>query len=263
MFVTTSARADNETEVLAKKLAKKLKSPFIDRGKRSVNELQVRHGEEDCLVLGKNRMELYRFGEEEPFFFHPNLAMIRIKRLMKGEKDPLLDVMNVEEGESLLDCTLGLGADSIVASFALGGQGRVIALEKNPILALIVKQGLKEWEDADQEMMAAMRRIEVIQTDHYDYLRKLPDNQVDYVYFDPMFEENISESNGIKGLTHFASGSPLTEEIIKEAKRVARKKVIMKDHFRSTRFEQYGFEVIKRKTSKFHFGFIPVLNQDE
>ena len=38
----------------------------------------------DVLVAGKNRYELYRIGMEEPFFFHPNSAAFRLKRLVKG-----------------------------------------------------------------------------------------------------------------------------------------------------------------------------------
>ena len=71
-----------------------------------------------------------------------------------------------------------------------------------------------------------------------------------------MFDESILESNGIRELTHLAAPHSLSENIIQEAKRVARKRVVLKDHFRSPRFEQFGFNVCKRKTAKFHYGFI-------
>ncbi|MGE7603791.1 class I SAM-dependent methyltransferase [Peribacillus sp. NPDC097675] len=258
MFVTTAGRADTETIEMARKLANDQNIPFIPRKKRSVHDIQFENGTDDCLVFGKNRLELYKYEEKEPFFFHPNLAMIRLKRLLNGETDPLLVAGDIKEGDSVLDCTLGLGADSIVASFAVGEKGHVVALEDNQYLALLVDFGLKNWNDAEKSMISAMRRIEVIQADHNDLLKTLPDNHVDVVYFDPMFEETIQESNGIKGLTHFAAGHHLTLEIINEAKRVARKRVVLKDHFRSTRFQKLGFDVLKRKTSKFHFGFIPV-----
>lgn len=259
MFVTTAGRADKEIIELAKKLATEHQIPFISRKKRSVNDIQKENGNVDCLVFGRNRMELYRYEEKEPFFFHPNLAMIRMKRLLNGENDPFLIAGDVKTGDSVLDCTLGLGADSIVASFAVGENGKVVALEENQYMALLVANGLKNWKDADESIISAMRRIEVIQADHYQYLKTLPNKSFDTVYFDPMFEETIQSSNGIKGLTHFAVHHDLTAEIINEAKRVARKRVVLKDHFRSTRFQQFGFTVLKRKTSTFHFGFISVL----
>ncbi|MFJ7682662.1 class I SAM-dependent methyltransferase [Peribacillus butanolivorans] len=259
MFITTAGRADNETIMMAKKLAGKLHIPFIARRKRSVRAIQSENGEDDCLVFGKMRMELYRFEEKEPFFFHPNLAMIRIKRIKQGESDPFLVAGDIKEGSTVLDCTMGLGSDAIVSSFAAGENGQVSALEENQYLALLVDHGLKTWENADEKMIQAMRRIKVIHTDHYELLKTLPDNHFDVVYFDPMFEETIQESNGIRGLAHFAEGHGLTMEIMKEAKRVARKRVVLKDHFRSSRFEEFGFEVLKRKTSKFHYGYISVL----
>ncbi|KWW22367.1 MULTISPECIES: class I SAM-dependent methyltransferase [Peribacillus] len=262
MFVTTVGRADKETAMLAKRVAEELKIPYIARKKRSVRDIQCDNGEEDCLVYGKNRMELYRCNEKEPFFFHPNLAMIRIKRIIRGENDPFLFAGEITAGSSVLDCTLGLGSDAIVASYAVGALGRIVATEGNRYLALLVEHGLKTWSDAEEKMMEAMRRIEVIHGDHYDMLKTMPDNHFDVVYFDPMFEETISESNGIKGLTHFAEGKGLSFELMEQAKRVARKRVVLKDHFRSSRFEEFGFEVQKRKTSKFHFGYISVSDQE-
>ncbi|MFD9628449.1 class I SAM-dependent methyltransferase [Peribacillus muralis] len=259
MFVTTAGRADEEAVMLAKRVAEELHIPFIARKKRSVRDIQCENGEEDCLVYGKKRMELYRYNEKEPFFFHPNLAMIRMKRIIRGESDPFLLAGDISAGSSVLDCTLGLGSDAIVASFAVGEQGRIVALEGNPYLALLVEHGLKMWSDAEEKLIEAMRRIEVIHADHYEMLKSMPDKHFDVVYFDPMFEETIAESHGIKGLTHFAQGKALSMELMEQAKRVARKRVVLKDHFRSTRFEEFGFDVQKRKTSKFHFGYISVL----
>ncbi|MFF2456232.1 class I SAM-dependent methyltransferase [Peribacillus simplex] len=262
MFVTTVGRAGKETMILAKRLAEELKIPFIARRKRSVRDIQAEQNEDDCLVFGNKRMELYRYQEKEPFFFHPNLAMIRIKRIMHGESDPFLVAGDINEGNAVLDCTMGLGSDAIVSSFAVGEHGQVVALEGNQYLALLVGHGMKTWENAEEKMVSAMRRVEVMHGDHYEILKTLPDNHFDVVYFDPMFEETIQESNGIRGLTHFAVGKELSVEIMDEAKRVARKRVVLKDHFRSSRFEEFGFEVIKRKTSKFHFGFIQSSDYD-
>jgi hypothetical protein len=71
-----------------------------------------------------------------------------------------------------------------------------------------------------------------------------------------MFEEKILESDGIKALGHIAIHDNLTHEIINEAIRVVKLRVVLKDHFKSLRFEKYGFQVLRRKTAKFHFGVI-------
>jgi 16S rRNA G966 N2-methylase RsmD len=87
-------------------------------------------------------------------------------------------------------------------------------------------------------------------------LKSQPAQSFDVVYIDPMFEEPVIESDGIKALSQFALHEDLDEELITDALRVAKKRVVLKDYFRSSRFEKYGFEVIRRKTAKFHFGIL-------
>ncbi len=258
MFLTTAGRTDQESIQRAQAFAHQLDIPFVPRRKRSVKATQAAEDGDDCIVYGKNRLELHRFEGDEPFFFHPNLAMVRIKRMMNGEKDPYLIAGEIEAGSTVLDCTLGLGADAIVASFAVGQAGKVVALEDNRFIAFLVRQGLRTWEDGEDHIIKAMRRVEVRNIHHLEALKKMDDDSFDVVYFDPMFEESIVESNGIRTLTHLAVPHPLSEKVIGEARRVARKRVVLKDHFRSPRFEQFGFNVYKRKTAKFHYGFIDI-----
>lgn len=255
MFVTTAGRTNEEMVDWAKRIAADLSVDFVARKKMSVQAIQDAR-QDDCLVVGKNRLELYHLGEREPFFFHPNSAMFRIKRLMKGETDPLIEAAGLRAGMSFLDCTLGLGADSIVASFVTGNRGRNVGVEAKKELFYLVKQGLGTWSTGLDKMDEAMQRIEVIHEDAMYYLAKQDDNSFDCVYFDPMFEESILESDGIKGLSSFAHQASLTEELMDHALRVAGEKVILKDHFRSSRFKTYGFSVLRRPSAKFHYGVI-------
>jgi hypothetical protein len=255
MFITTAGRTTEEMKILAQSIAKELSISYFDRNKKSVAYLQQFH-DDSCIVVGKERLELFPLGETEPFFFHPNSAMFRIKRLLKGEHDPFIDACQLEKGMSFLDCTLGLASDSIVASFQVGREGNVTGLEGEKFLSYMVRNGLQNWTTEINEMNDSMRRIEVLNTHCYDYLKNLPNNSVDCIYFDPMFENNILESDGIQAITNIAIYNPLKADWIEEALRVARKRVVLKDHYLSNRFSQFGFEVIRRKTAKFHFGFI-------
>ncbi len=255
MFVTTAGRTNEEMTAKAKEIAVELKTEFISRKKRSVSAIQDIMND-DCLVVGKERLELFPLGETEPFFFHPNSAMFRIKRLMKGESDPLIDAAKLKEGMSFLDCSLGLASDSIVASFTVGESGFVKGIEAKRELAYLVKDGLEKWDSGNEKINKAMKKIKVVEGNSLDLLKSQKDNSIDCVYFDPMFEETILESDGIRSLTHLAVYDGLTEELILQAERVARKRVILKDHFRSKRFEELGFKVYRRKSAKFHFGVI-------
>lgn len=255
MFVTTAGRTNEEMSTLARSISEELGAIFVPRKKRSVMALQELY-HDDCLVVGKERLELFPLGENDPFFFHPNSAMFRIKRLMKSENDPLVEAAKLKPGMSFLDCSLGLGSDSIVASFVGGESGSVTGIEARPELSFIVKNGLKSWDSGFEGINQAMRRIKVIEGYSLDLLKGLEDNTYDCVYFDPMFDESILESDGIRGLSHFAVYEGLSEETVEQAIRVAKKRVILKDHFRSKRFEELDFNVYRRKSAKFHFGVI-------
>ena len=242
----------------AKDAAAYLQAKYKERNQRSILSMQM-EWQEDCMVIGKNKTELFPFLEEgmsEPFFFHPNSASFRIKRLLKQEEDPFIAATMLTPGMSLLDCTLGMGSDSIVASFAVGATGKVVGVEGNKYTSFIVKSGLKTWMSDLEVMNAAMKRIEVITLNHLVYLKSLGEDSFDCVYFDPMFELSILESDGLKALRTWAIYEDLSTESIKEALRVAKKRVVLKDYFRSTRFQQHQFSVKIRKSSKFHYGII-------
>ena len=50
--------------------------------------------------------------------------MFRVKRLMRGEHDPFVQATQLESGMTVLDCTLGMASDSIVASYMVGESGK-------------------------------------------------------------------------------------------------------------------------------------------
>ncbi|MBM4762044.1 class I SAM-dependent methyltransferase [Bacillus sp. B15-48] len=255
MIITTAGRTNKEMVIRAKQIGIELGLTYVHRNKRSVQAI-MEIEQADCIVVSKNRMELYPYGETEPFFFHPNSSMFRVKRLKKGESDPFVEAAQLELGMSVLDCTLGLASDSIVASYSVGFTGKIIGIEANPFLAFIVQQGLQSWQSGMDEMDEAMRNISVIQGHSLEVMRTLADDSVDCVYFDPMFEESILESDGIRNLTKFARIEGISDNMISEALRIARKRIILKDHYRSPRFAQFNFKVYKRKSAKFHFGVI-------
>lgn len=255
MIVTSALRTDGKLIGEALEIAEYLQFPFVERRKKSVNMLK-REYDTDVLVIGKKRYELFMRTQSEPFFFHPNSAVFRIKRIQKREHDPFIEATNLKLGSTFLDCTLGLGSDSIVASFVVGEQGKVEGCEASQMLAFLVEKGLKTWKTDCHATNLAMQRVHIYHNDALEELKKRQDNSMDCVYFDPMFEEGILSSVGIGPLRNLAVYHELTEEVMKEAWRVAKERVVLKDHFRSKRFEKFGFSVIKRKSAAFHYGIL-------
>ncbi|MFC0471970.1 class I SAM-dependent methyltransferase [Halalkalibacter kiskunsagensis] len=259
MIVTTARKGADVLAEKAQTLSVELKSRFILREDASVQDLIYSYGE-DILVVGINKVTLYSKHGGHPFFYHPSSAMFRVKQFLKTGYDPLVSVAGLKSGMTFLDCTLGLASDSLVAQVAVGELGHVTGLEANLVLASIVRNGLKTWQDGSSLMLDAMKRIEVTHSHHSSYLANLPDHSFDVVYFDPMFDQHLSDSTAMRALKQFACHDDLTKDVINHALRVAKLRVVLKDHYESERFKKFGFHVIKRQHSAFHYGYIESIN---
>ena len=255
MIVTTSGRYNQHTLQKAKNIAMRYELILIMRKKRYVKEIKERYMD-DVLVVGNDEISIMPLSGDDTVKYHPNFSMVRGKRLLNNENDALVDAAELKPGMSFLDCTMGLAADSVIASLAVGPSGRVTALEQIFILYLLSKEGLASYDTNIEMVNDAMQAIETVYQNHTAYLEKLPDNSFDIVYFDPMFDEEITDSQSLRLITEVTHTETLSQKAIDEAKRVAAKKVVLKDHFRSSRFEQFGFMQQVRKTSKVHYGVI-------
>lgn len=254
-LVTTAGRPDPTSQQLAERACQSLHVPFVERRKRSVKKI-AQFEKSNVIVAGKNRYEYYPYGIEKPFFFHPSSAAFRLKRVARGEHDPFLNAMNLKKGDSVLDCTLGIGSDSMLAVFAVGETGKVVGCEGNPNIAFIVREGMQNYDITELPLLKCMQRIIVVPAIAIDYLRKQPDQSFDVVYMDPMFEETIEESTNFAPLRFAGLHEQLTDEWVAEAKRVAKRRVVLKAHFRSSLFEHYHFKRDIRLNAKFHYGVI-------
>lgn len=227
------------------KLAQTYHIPFKERQGVSIEKMKMNY-QDDVLIVGKEQLVIAPKNSDTRMLFHPNLAMIRAKRVLKGNRATNRN-SKIKKGMSFLDCTLGLASDSIMASLVVGPTGRVTGIEGNELLYLLVKEGLASHITGHLDIDEAMKRIHVVHEDHLYYLQHAEANSFDIVYFDPMFQEGIEESNGINAIRKQAITSDITAEIIEEAKRVAKERVVLKDHWKSKRFQELGFTQFKER----------------
>ncbi|NIK67870.1 class I SAM-dependent methyltransferase [Paenibacillus sp. BK720] len=258
MIVTTSDKPSQRALSTARRLAGELSAQYVPRGKQTLRQMAERMAVIRLIVVTEKEVRYYDGQTESPLYFHPSMAFVRVKRLRRGESDPLLDLTGCKPGDIVIDCTAGLAADSLVFSYAAGETGAVTAIESEPVLCAVVREGLAGYQSGLTDVDAAMRRIRMINVNHAEYLAGLPDNSVDIVYFDPMFRQPIHESSALEPLRKLANGSALTVEAVREAIRVARKTVVMKEHRESGEFERLGFERRHVNTSKIAYGVIEV-----
>lgn len=254
-IVTTTRKPDKSIETFAEEISLRLGGKFVQREDFSFETLKKAHEVENILLVKKNSLSIITSDGE--LFFHPNTAHLRIKNLRENRGDRLIDALNISAGAKILDCTLGLGSDAIVESFVAGNSGQIVALEVNPLIFTVVSHGLKNFSDDSPHILQAMRRVEVINADYNDFLRNCPENSFDVVYFDPMFRNPIKKSSGINPIRPLADKNPLNSQIIRDACRVARFRVVLKEHNRSNEFARLGFRILDGgKYSSIAFGVI-------
>lgn len=225
----------------------------------SLPKIQSRYSPEHLVVVGNDGIHWHAGGAgNQPFFFHPGLSVVRIKRMMDGQKDAMLTACGFQPGDEVLDCTAGLASDCIVFSYAGEGLSTVTAIESQFPVYYVVSEGLQTYTADIEAVTAAMRRIRILHKDHISYLTELPDRSVDIVYFDPMFREPVRTSSGISPLRALADERILTEATVQEAKRVARKCVVLKELRDSGEFERLGFAADPRSQSKIAYGVMTI-----
>ncbi len=243
LLVTTSRQPNDAHQAEAARWAGLLEAPLVDRADRSLAWLAEAHGVAGVLVVGGDRVTYYEPARDLLYFFHPGMSRRRIRNLKAGNGDPMITAMGIGPGDSVLDCTLGRGADATVCAHVVGPAGRVVGLEKVPVLAWMTLEGLREYEIEDQDTQAAMRRVEGYCEDYAAFLPAQPVSSFDVVYFDPIFEQMVEGASAMIPLRQLASHEPLTREAVAEAQRVARRRVVIKQPAGSPLWERLALAV--------------------
>ena len=257
IVVTTVQHPSNNVNILAQSIAKELNIPFVPRGKHSLMAIKIDYQVENLIVVAQKGPLVNTPGGD--YFFHLSMADLRIKNILNGQHDHMVSAMSLKEGMSVLDCTLGLATDSIVASFIVGETGTIVGLETSAVVAFIARYGLKHFQTDDRLLSEALHRIEVKHAHSYKYLTNVPDNSYDVVFFDPMFRHPIHSSSNVKPLRYLADNSALTKNTLKEACRVAKQRVVVKESSKSDEFKRLGItKIYGGKYSSVHYGVIEI-----
>ena len=252
--VTCSASADGALYQQAISIAQELDCIYWDRPEGQLSDFINDRGLSALVVVGQRDIVVHT--PHSRLRHHPNAAVLRVVNMLRDRRDTFVELAQLAPGDHLIDCTCGMGADAIAAAHAVGTSGSVHALEASPLLALLARCGMQRYQHPNHDAVtAAMRRVRVSNACYQDMLPTYPDNCVDVVYFDPMFGQTVTDSNGLDLVRTFAhSGRPRQGDIA-EAKRVARRCVLMKDQMPGSTLQALGFSVVK-KSRRFCYGRI-------
>lgn len=256
LIVTTAQQTIPSIIRQAEEIAEQLSVPFIPRNHTSLTALKETYKVSQLIVVTTTGPIVHTSAGE--YFFHLSMAELRIKNILNGNHDHMVTAMNLMPGMSVLDCTLGLATDAIVASFVIGENGVIVGLESSPVIALITGYGLQHVTvDSEANITSALRRVKVENADYSELLQSLADNSFDIVYFDPMFRAPIMKSSNVNPIRTLANMQPLTAEAIRQACRVAKERVIVKEAAGSSEFVRLGMNtIVGGKYSSINYGII-------
>ena len=223
LAVTTPLVPSPPALASAREAAERHGFPFAARGSVRLEALARDTGADALLVLGIHA-DLWIDGAEHRW--NPGMGALRAKRLARGEastREPFLAAAGIRPGDAVLDCTLGLGADALVASAAAGERGSVVGLEASPLLAAWVDEGLRRLDHP------AARRVEVRRSEHGAFLASCPERSFDVVVFDPMFRSARAQGPSFDLVRRLCDPRRLEAAALARARRVARRWVVVKD----------------------------------
>ena len=209
-FAVTCNKNDNRIlKEQARAWALQLQVPYVKRyDNGSLDAMLADHHLDALLIAGKKGPQLY--SREGMMLYHPGLGKVRWQRVVqRNENDNFLTAMHLSPGQRVLDCTVGLAADALLASHAVGETGKVIGLEASLPLWFLTSRGVISYK-----------------------------SQIPELYFDPMFRQPVKKSSEMVPLRPLAFSEPLTLEMVELALKAA-PRVVIKE--RSVEIlEEYG-----------------------
>jgi len=256
--VTTSRKPASASARETAEWAARLGARAVPRRGRSLAELCADEGVDGALVLSADRPPTCVSADGAlRYYYHPGMALTRIRNLRLGLGDPMVTAMALTIGDCVLDCTLGRASDALVASYVVGVAGRVVGIESSPMLAELTIHGLRSYEPTKRELAPCFRRIDARRGDHLALLRETPDDGFGVVYLDPLFEEPVESSPAMAPLRRLADPRPLAAEALAEACRVAQRCVVIKERTDASLWERLKVDrVVGGRGSSIAYGVI-------
>ncbi len=261
-IVSTKKKPSLEDIKRAKEISKALNLPYFKRGKLTIEKLfkkvkEIFKTDKVRLLLVENQNLKLITPNKKELFFHPGLLKIRFLNILKKEKqnidsndDLFYKVLDLKEGDLVLDCNLGLCQDALLCAYKT--KNTVIGLEIDKVIALVVRDGLKKYNFTGKMKIfnKLKENLYTICIDNKKYLETAKDNSFDVVYFSPMFINPKWECSQMMPLREIAIKSFPDKETLENAKRVARKRVVIKINKGAHELFDYlnDFEIVKAQT---------------
>jgi hypothetical protein len=205
VIVTTSKKGGEDVTATARALAERWGLTWVPR-----RELP---SHTTCLAVTRVGLRLEYDGLVRAW--HP--AMLHAMR-ETGARHPLIRLTDAGPGDTVVDCTLGLGTDARFLSEWTGT--RVTGLEVSPSVAAWTADGLA----------GVGANVDVVLAEATEWLSRQPARSVDLVVADPMFPERATQYVGdsLEPVRQHGDHRELDTAWRDEALRVARRAVVVR-----------------------------------
>ena len=221
--ISTTLKASTDVYDRAQERAHVWGLPFFDRRKDSMATMYA-HAEALLLFAAEGVLLSTADGQLRVSL---STAAIRLRHIAANESDPLIRAAELRPGDSVVDCTYGLGRDAVVAAHIIGPTGTLVGIEASKALFHLADENDPLAQQAGAIDVEAAT-ISLVHSDARAWLEQAPAQSADVVLIDPMFEKPKTSDASFSILRSVASEIPLDQEWVASARRVARRWVVVK-----------------------------------
>ena len=235
LAVTVTTKQPGRHTPTAKAKAAEWGVPFFERPARGQLTAFLGSIADALLVLGGDGWTLH--DANGTLAFSPGAAALRVNHL---DEDVLVRLCELKPGDSVFDGTLGLGADALICAKVVGVGGKVIAAESSLPLYALVSEGLLRKPPFPKSAV-----IDARLGNSLAMLKQLESHSLDCVIFDPMFDLPKASTPSFDMLRTYALHEPLDEATLAQARRVARRWVVVKGGRYGKEFARLGLTPLR------------------
>ena len=212
--------SDSSRQLYAEKLALELKLKLVPK---DIHDYPL------LLVITESRLELQSTGTKAPGLYVDFLkGPLAHRRLFGGGRSQLIARavgLKAHANPTVLDLTAGLGRDAFV--LANLGCSDVTMLERHPIIAALLKDGLERAQTA--EWFQSLK-LKLIETDAQRYLPTL-EKSFDVIYLDPMYpvgKKSALVKKEMRLLRDVVGADEDTQQLLNLALKKAKHRIVVK-----------------------------------
>jgi 16S rRNA (guanine1516-N2)-methyltransferase len=241
--------AGPELHAMARNLSQKLSVPLV-------KNISLEHAY--LLLCTPDGLALKQTGKNTPGPIMVDFTAGTIQYRLRhggGRSQALARAIGLKKGwqPAVIDATAGLGRDAFILAY-LGCYVHMI--ERSPILAALLEDGLQRAADEELAAEIAGNRLFLTRADSMNVLQKLTQDELpDVIYLDPMYPERTKSSmvkKEMRILREFAGDDKDAPELLKIALKRSRNRVVVKRPRLATRLnDMLPSHEISGKTSRF------------